>query len=83
MTTEELRDNIVEYLEINRHIDVDGNIKIKESEKTVIKALIEQAKSEWILEELVKAKSLTEHLSQEERNEYFDLIIRNLMNDKT
>jgi 5S rRNA maturation endonuclease (ribonuclease M5) len=47
MTTEELRDNIVEYLEINRHIDVDGNIKIKESEKTVIKALIEQAKSEW------------------------------------
>jgi hypothetical protein len=45
--------------------------------------LIEQTRREWLLEEIIKEKSLTEHLSQEERNEYFDLIIRNLMNDKT
>ena len=31
-----------------------------------------------LLSELAKAKALTEHLSQEERNEYFDLAIKNL-----
>lgn len=40
--------------------------------------IIQQAKEEWILEELIKAKNLTEHLSQEERNEYFDLRIKEL-----
>lgn len=57
--------------------------ELTDLEEKEILGLIQQAKSEWTLEEIVKAKSLTEHLSQEERNEYFDLIIRNLMNDKT
>lgn len=34
--------------------------------------------SELLIAELVKAKSLTEHLTIEERNEYFDLVISNL-----
>ena len=33
---------------------------------------------ELLIAELVKAKSLTEHLTTEERNEYFDLVISNL-----
>jgi hypothetical protein len=33
---------------------------------------------ELLISELAKAKALTEHLTQEERNEYFDVAIRNL-----
>ena len=40
--------------------------------------LKEEYHKKKLLSELVKAKSLTEHLSQEERNEYFDLAIKNL-----
>jgi len=39
---------------------------------------IEEYHKKELLSELAKAKALTEHLSQEERNEYFDLAIKNL-----
>jgi len=57
MTSEELRDDIVEYLEEDgRYLAVDGRLQIKEFEKTVIKALIQQAKSEWCKEQEEKDK---------------------------
>jgi len=39
---------------------------------------IEEYHKKKLLSELAKAKALTEHLSQEERNEYFDMAIKNL-----
>jgi len=39
---------------------------------------IEEYQKKKLLSELAKAKALTEHLSQEERNEYFDMAIKNL-----
>lgn len=60
--------------------DIYGFLATDEQETMI--ELIQQAKSEWLLEELIKTKSLTEHLSQEERNEYFDLRIKELEETK-
>lgn len=52
----------------------DGILKAMNDKGAI--ELIEEAKKEWEKEEIIKAKCLTEHLSQEERNEYFDLRLK-------
>lgn len=52
----------------------DGILKAMNDKGAI--ELIEKAKEEWEKEEIIKAKCLTEHLSQEERNEYFDLRLK-------
>jgi len=63
--------------EVCKHYFIPFEIKSKKG-LTCVTCGEEMYYKNKLLSELVKAKALTEHLSQEARNEYFDLKIKNL-----
>ena len=69
----------IESKEVCKHYFIPFEIKSKKGLTCVTCGTdIEEYHKKELLSELAKAKALTEHLSQEERNEYFDLAIKNL-----
>ena len=63
--------------EILKNWSFYGKIPTRELEKIIEQAQTE-AWNEGAIEELTKAKCLTEHLNQQERNEYFETRLKKL-----
>ena len=75
---------LVELLE-RRFVTADGVIVWNEQVKGLIDGAINRASKNFIKPDVIKSllaeiKAMTEHLSQDERNEYFDLKIKQASN---